>query len=148
MNKRISVFLIDDDYDDQKFFHMAAKRIHGAVYCEFADDGLKALKKLSGSKFKPEIIFIDINMPLMNGIECLQEIKKLKRLEGVPLYMYSTSADPQIISSCIALGATGVVKKLPNVQFLSERLWEIFSELNVKRYNLKTDFSSSRNMLK
>jgi CheY-like chemotaxis protein len=65
-------------------------------------------------------------MPIMNGIEVLHEIKKIERLNEVPVYMYSTSADPVVVESCIRLGATGAITKLPGISLLKERLCEIF----------------------
>ena len=125
-----TAFLIDDDVDDHLFFQMAAERIGVIVKCEFSNDGFLALEKLRDPNFKPDIIFIDINMPRMNGVDCLHEIKKIEHLKNIPAYMYSTSADPYITQSCVKLGAIGVIKKLPSIALLSEKLAKVFSELN------------------
>lgn len=124
---KIVAFLIDDDLDDQRFFQMAIKRIPFYVQCEFANDGAEALVKLTAeTKYTPDYIFIDINMPGMNGVECLNRIKKISRLSGVPLYMYSTSIDEAITRSCILLGAAGVISKVPSVASLRDMLLDIF----------------------
>jgi CheY-like chemotaxis protein len=116
MNEALLAFLVDDDPDDQKFFRMAVSRLEAPVICRFADSGAEALTMLNDhSTFKPDFIFLDINMPVMNGMECLREMRKLQKLQGTPIYMYSTSADEVITNGCITLGATGVIRKIPSV---------------------------------
>jgi CheY-like chemotaxis protein len=132
MAQEIHVFLIDDDKDDQDFFAKAVSRMGNAIACTFADDGVQALKKIKTDiSFIPDFIFIDINMPVLNGIEVLNEIRKIKRLDDVPVYMYSTSAEPAVAASCIKLGATGVITKLPGITMLKERLCDIFFEQKI-----------------
>src|SRR5258708_2806892 len=105
MEKKLLTFLIDDDADDQEIFLMAMKRAYPFAECVFANDGIYALEKFrTDSSFLPHIIFIDINMPRMNGIQCLLEIKKLSRLRHIPAYMYSTSAERSIVEECLQIG--------------------------------------------
>jgi CheY-like chemotaxis protein len=124
-----TALLIDDDIDDHLFFKMAVERIDAVVKCEFAHDGLAALERLTDVNFKPDVILIDINMPRMNGLDCLREIKKIEHLKDVPVYMYSTSADSSLRQGFVKLGAIDVIRKLPSVALLRERLTKIFSEL-------------------
>ncbi len=112
---KITIFLIDDDLDDQEIFQFVMEDVSPDVACVFANDGIRALDKLnSNEKFSPDLIIIDINMPRMNGIQCLQEIKKIKRLKDIPAYMYSTSAEPEMVKQCEKLGAAGFIKKHAN----------------------------------
>jgi CheY-like chemotaxis protein len=126
MKKKLVAFLIDDDPTDQKFFQMAVSRISTVVDCEFADNGSEALYSLHYSEsLEPDFIFLDINMPLLDGIECLREMRKMKKLEHLPIYMYSTSADETITENCMTLGATGFIKKVASVNALKEALSEV-----------------------
>src|SRR5215471_9887189 len=112
MQSKLLTFLVDDDPDDQEFFLMVMKDSFQYVECAFANDGLHAINKLNlDSSFVPQIILIDINMPRVNGIELLSEIKKLHRLKNAHIYMYSTSAEPAVVEKCIQLGANGFIKK-------------------------------------
>ncbi len=121
--------MIDDDTDDQEVFCMTLEKINPFVKCEFADDGVLALQKLrKGSTFLPDLIFIDINMPRMNGIDCLAEIKKLAHLANVPTYMYSTSDDSSIVAKSLSAGAMGFVKKEADPDDLEVRLLKILKE--------------------
>ncbi len=124
MKKNILAFLIDDDLDDHEFFQLAVEKL--PVNCAFATNGVKAIEKLTrDTKFTPDFIFIDINMPLMNGMDCLREIKKIKRLKEVPVYMFTTYADEFVTKNCMELGAAGVLRKMPSIAGLRESFAEI-----------------------
>ena len=126
MQNKLLTFLVDDDEDDHEFFAMVMKDSFEYVECVFANDGLQAIRKLnSDSSFVPQIILIDINMPRVNGIELLSEIKKLQRLEHAFIYMYSTSAEPAVVEKCIALGANGFIKKEATEAALQKKFSEI-----------------------
>jgi CheY-like chemotaxis protein len=109
--EKITVFLIDDDIDDHEIFSFILSDAYPQAECVFAGDGLYALKQLQDVSFNPCIIFIDINMPRMNGLEILKEIKKIERLSKIPTYMYSTSNENSVVETSKKLGATGFIKK-------------------------------------
>lgn len=116
-------FLIDDDIDDQEIFLMALKEVSEQISCIVADDVVEALGKLSeGTAFIPDYIFLDVNTPKMNGIECLRRIKAFKHLQGTRLIMFSTSAEPKLISASKALGADGFLIKPSCLKELIEAL--------------------------
>lgn len=132
MKKILTAFLIDDDQDDQEFFALAVSRLKIPVKCEFANDCKEALEMLSWESFKPDFIFLDINMPLINGIECLREIRKINRFKQIPVYMHSTSIDDNTINDCIKLGANGVIKKAYTIQEIKQKLEEVIFQQVVK----------------
>ena len=114
--------LIDDDQDDQEIFEMAVSEISDSIHCVFASDGVEALEELKKDDFMPDCIFIDINMPRMNGIECLEKIKTIRRLQPVPVCMFSTSADPDIVRQTQQLGANDFIVKPASISVLSKLL--------------------------
>jgi CheY-like chemotaxis protein len=125
-------FLIDDDLDDQEIFCMALQQFDDSIECEFANDGAKAIEQLRANKGRiPDCIFIDMNMPRMNGIECLEQIKKIDHLKEVPACMFSTSADPTLVARTKDLGAVDFIVKPADITVLSEMLGQFF-KLNVK----------------
>jgi len=84
------VFLIDDDIDDQEVFEMALKEVQPLAQCVFAADGILALEKIkTDASFLPHTIFIDINMPRMNGAQCLREIKRSPISLRTCLYVFN-----------------------------------------------------------
>lgn len=104
-------FLIDDDIDDQEIFNLALQQLSDPVDCIVANNAIEALARFrSDTSFIPDHIFIDVNMPRMNGIECLKEIKKLKHLDGAAIFIYSTTSDHHIISMSHNLGAQFIMK--------------------------------------
>jgi CheY-like chemotaxis protein len=121
-NRPLKCFLIDDDPDDQEIFTMAVMELSASIRCYFAEDGVKALEKLVKGDFLPHCIFIDINMPRMNGIECLEQIKSNSRLKPVPVCMVSTSADPEIVAKAKELGAKDFIVKPASVSLLTDLL--------------------------
>jgi CheY-like chemotaxis protein len=129
MTKEPLVFLIEDDTDDQEFFMMAVENAFPTIKCVCADTGVDALERLRTDRsFVPDKIFVDINMPRMDGVEFLMEIRKIQSLDSVPVYMYSTSAEPAIVRSCIRLGAAGFIQKEVSISGLQRQLEEVMRD--------------------
>jgi len=132
MSESILVLLIDDDDEDHLFFNLALQKISPPVECASARDAEEALAMLRNIFYNPHFIFIDINMPRMNGIECLSEIKKIERLNDVKLYMYTTtSPEEKIVNSCKQLGAREVISKMSDISLLQEKLSRVLSKINL-----------------
>lgn len=116
---------IDDDVDDQEFFCDAAQIVDPSILCTFAGNGVEALSKLSNEAYTPDFIFIDMNMPKMNGRETLAEIRKMERLNAAAVYIYSTAAAPRTTDEMMELGATDFLIKPSSVQGLQDLLGKI-----------------------
>lgn len=129
MQNQKTVFLIDDDSDDQEIFSTALKRTEQPIDCVFANDGIQALEKINTeTDFLPDFIFIDLNMPRMNGQECLSHIKKIERLKDVPVYMYSTTTDPSAMAANKELGAVDFIVKPSSIKELTELLSKLLKK--------------------
>src|SRR5688500_2830070 len=90
------VFLIDDDQDDREIFQESLLSLKTAVRYEEARHGLEALEKLKTEDFqKPDLIFLDFNMPVMDGREFLKRIKQDAALKDIPVIIYSTSSNTE-----------------------------------------------------
>ena len=117
------VFLIDDDFDDQEFFSIAVKKLDEKNECIFAADGERGVELMrSDENFNPDYVFIDFNMPKMNGLECLGEIKRMDRFRNTPVYIYSTTDNPTTMDDSKKMGATGYIVKPSGLQVLVEIL--------------------------
>ena len=104
--------IIDDDLDDQEIFLLILNNVNPAIKCFTADNGLEGLQLLEEKiDFIPKYIFIDINMPKMNGIDCLQKIKAIQRLKNSKIFMYSTTMDTKAFEKSKAMGATDFIVK-------------------------------------
>ncbi len=126
MERTPTVFLIDDDTDDHEIFSHALERADDSAQCVFATDGILAIEKIKRDEsFNPDFIFVDMNMPRMNGQQCLKELKKIDRLRNTPVFMYSTSAEPSVIQEHLQLGATEFIIKPSNINDLTAILGRI-----------------------
>lgn len=109
----MTIMYIDDDAEDREFFKEAVKGIDPSLMCYMAQDGREGLNDLEEMIVMPDFIFVDVNMPIMNGRQFLIEIKKLPRLRSIPVLMYSTTSHSNEINEFLKLGAYKVLVK-PN----------------------------------
>jgi CheY-like chemotaxis protein len=120
-------FLIDDDPDDQEIFGLALQNVDIPIVCSVANDADEAIARLSEpGSLLPDYIFLDMNMPRINGAECLREIRKLEHLRHIPVIMYSTSLKPNDIELTRNLGATDFITKPSNIGALTTELNNFF----------------------
>lgn len=99
------ILLADDDSDDRDMFHEALEFIDDSLICYSTVNGRDLLKKLYTLDKLPDLIFLDMNMPTMNGWECLTAIKDDKRYSHIPVIMISTSSHQKEMDISISLGA-------------------------------------------
>ena len=104
-------FLIDDDDDDQEILRTVIDTVAPTWKCFSAMNGQTALEMLQSQRVVPDIVFLDLNMPLMNGHQFLQEVNKLKILQSVPIIVLTTSADPSTKAAVLELGARLFITK-------------------------------------
>lgn len=133
------IFLIDDDIDEMKIFVEAMKEVIDAFKCTYASNGAQALKMLL--YLRPEIIFIDYNMPLMNGLELAEELKKNKELKDIPLFLYSTHISLNILQKSRDLGIAQCIEKPCTMSGMIQALKSIFT--GEGKFNLSLSGSNS-----
>jgi CheY-like chemotaxis protein len=108
------VILADDDQDDRDFFTEAFQELKINTKVNVFQDGQELMNYLlKPESILPHILFLDLNMPIKSGIECLHEIKKEKRLKDIAIAIYSTSASDEDIEQTFVNGANIYIKK-PN----------------------------------
>ncbi|OQP67415.1 hypothetical protein A3860_03440 [Niastella vici] len=128
MDKSKTLFIIDDDEDDQLFINEAMKDLNIPFECFYANNGEVALKQLKDEIIPlPDFIFLDLNMPKLNGKECLIEIKKLPKYSGVPLIIYTTSSNQKDKQEIMQLGAHYFLTKPTRISELCNCLLNVFS---------------------
>jgi CheY-like chemotaxis protein len=119
--------LVDDDEDDREIFCLALAEADPTVKCIQAKDGREALNLLKDKSFVPDYIFLDLNMPLVNGKECLTEIRKQPHLNRVQVIIFSTSSSDRDIQETKQLGASAFIKKPPLLSTLAKNLSQVFN---------------------
>lgn len=109
----MTILYIDDDPDDMEIFHEALREVDPTCVFYEAGNGIEGFKKLDELTPLPDFIFVDINMPEMNGKEFLKEIKETPGLKTIPIVIYSTTANAEDARHYFGLGAFKVILK-PN----------------------------------
>lgn len=110
-NNHITILIIDDDEDDVCFFKEAVKEVDDSIECIGSNNAVEALALLKKKdSYRPDFIFLDLNMPRMNGRQCLREIKKIETLFKTPVFIYSTS-NTEDTKELKQLGATDYFTK-------------------------------------
>ncbi|MGO4290699.1 response regulator [Chitinophaga sp. RAB17] len=106
MMKPQQIMIIDDDADDRNFFQEAINNISPVIETHICDSGIQALALFQENKIAtPDFIFLDFNMPLMNGRECLVELKKILQHKITNIIILSTSDMKEDMEDALRLGA-------------------------------------------
>lgn len=120
-----TIFLIDDDEDDCIVFKLALNEIQEDIrlyYCTHCENAIGVLNSL-----KPDLLFLDINLPRINGIEFLQHLKESTMSHKLPIVMYSSSELPRELAEAYQYGASLYFRKPSNVTLLIRSLQCILS---------------------
>ena len=98
-----SIILAEDDIDDQNIFQIALQEVDPAIELDFVSNG-KELSTLL-QKTKPDLLFLDLEMPYKNGLECLVEIRDNPILNDLPVVVFSSTTKPSNIQTAYEMGA-------------------------------------------
>ena len=108
----LNILLADDDLDDRLFFDNALKELPISTHLTTVHDGEQLMNYLSeNSQQLPHVLFLDINMPRKNGLECLFEIKRDPALKNLPVVMFSTSNSWDTINMLFKSGSHVYIHK-------------------------------------
>jgi CheY-like chemotaxis protein len=120
-----TILLIDDDEDEFELFIEALRETDFSYDCIFTKDAEQALNLLHYTV--PDFIFLDYNMPRINGLQCLREIKKIESMQDVPVILYSTAISKELTENAITNGAALCIKKPYNLSMLAEILKSVLA---------------------
>lgn len=128
MALNMNIFYADDDEEDREIFCEAIQQINPAIKIILSRDGQEALEILSTQKQPPNFIFLDINMPRMNGIECLTKLKSDNRFKRIPVIIYSTTSDRNEVKKMKMLGAVDFIPKAHSFETLIESIHKVLTK--------------------
>lgn len=112
--KKLKILLADDDIDDCGFFKRALDTLAISSHLTIVNDGDELMEYLiKNEENLPHVLFLDINMPRKNGIECLEEIRQNEKLKNLSVVMFSTTNSWDTINSLFTSGANVYIHK-PN----------------------------------
>ena len=126
-NSSINLLLADDDLDDCMFFRDVLEELPISSNLRTVNDGEELIKHLKSESKLPDALFLDLNMPKKNGIECLTEIKNDKRLISIPIIIYSTSLDKEVVNLLYEYGACRYVRKPGDFAKLKSVIHEVLN---------------------
>jgi CheY-like chemotaxis protein len=136
--KKPLIYLVEDDPDDQYMFNMIVDELGLIADFQVYEDGLSAYDALMaclgsheyeqdhGSRL-PDLILMDLNLPVWDGKKTLKRIKNQEDLKTLPVVIYSTSKSEHDIHDCYALGANSFISKAVEYTQLSKQIEQIFT---------------------
>jgi PleD family two-component response regulator len=136
----LNLLLAEDDLDDALIFEMALNEQPRKYLLRHVVDGNKLFIELQ--KLIPDLLFLDINMPCKDGLNCIVEIRQNNRYDNMPVVMITSSNNENHIDIAYSAGANLFVVKPASINTLSKKLEEIFN-INWKNfmyYPAKKDF--------
>ncbi|HET7002966.1 MAG TPA: response regulator [Puia sp.] len=119
------ILLIDDDEDDQELFQLALGELNNNIDCTVMAGAREALVYLKSEPKATDLIFLDLNMPIMTGQQFLAEIKHQPAIRGIPIIILSTTLGPPSVSDEESLGAMQFFTKPGNFHELKKILQNI-----------------------
>src|SRR5689334_11451956 len=120
-----TILLIDDDEEELYILNLALEQTGIDYYCVWANGCEQAMHVLQ--EFRPDFIFLDINMPRLNGIDCLKKLKQLESLNNSVFVMYSTYFSEADRDKTMQLGANICMRKAANIKQLFKQLNNLFN---------------------
>jgi len=140
------ITLADDDEDDRLLFTDAFDELKINTVVSTFNNGQLLMDFLNNPEsVLPHIIFLDLNMPIKNGIDCLKEIKQNERFKNIAIAIYSTSSSDDDVENTFVLGANVYIKKPADFNTLKKILndvvtvnWQYYtSGLNKENFLLR-----------
>lgn len=125
-NEPFNIVLADDDEGDRFVFVEALKDLKIKVAVTTVNDGVYLMEYLEKEDTPlPFLLFLDLNMPRKNGLQCLKEIRATEKLREVPVAIYSTSSTEADIEKTFMNGANIYIKKPNDFSSLKEVLHKV-----------------------
>ncbi|MFE3870793.1 response regulator [Flavobacterium sp. ZS1P70] len=122
----INICLADDDQDDRLFFTDAFDELKIKTKVSTFNDGAELMNYLNNAdSILPNVLFLDLNMPKKNGVECLSEIKRNEKFNDIAIAIYSTSSSEEHIEETFINGANIYIKKPNDFETLKKILSEV-----------------------
>lgn len=131
MRSQLTVILADDDKDDCFLFSEAIEELKIPVHLSMVYDGAELMKNLKDESIDlPDALFLDLNMPKKNGVECLAEIKDHPKLQDLSVIIFSTSYDPRIADQLYKAGAKYYMRKPSDFSILKKLIHEVLIRID------------------
>ena len=131
MAHALECLLIDDDMDDHEIFSLALEDLDVHVKLTSVYNANQAISLLESGTYSADFIFLDLNMPRVDGKQCLVEIKSIPANKSVPVVIYSTSSEIKDLVEVQQLGAEAYIVKSSSLKDLVAALKDFFASKNM-----------------
>lgn len=122
-NAPLHILLADDDENDRQLFKEAFSELNIKTIVRTVNNGIQLMQWLNRKNIRlPDLLFLDLNMPRKNGLECLKEIKSSEKLKDISISIYSTSDNEKDIEETFLNGANVYITKPNNFNKLKQVL--------------------------
>ncbi|KVV15517.1 response regulator [Flavobacterium sp. TAB 87] len=130
------LLLADDDMDDRLFFQDAVEDLFSFTTLSTVSDGVELMEFLTNNREQlPDVLFLDLNMPRKSGSECLLEIKSTESLKLLPVVIFSTSLDIDMVNKLYEIGAHYYIRKPGDFSILKKAIYQVTVLLTVDKIN-------------
>ena len=137
----LNLLLADDDLDDCIFFKEALEELSVSTKLTTVNDGVQLMQLLSKEKeVMPDVLYLDLNMPRKNGFDCLVEIKSDEKLKQIPVIIYSTSFDKEVVNLLHERGAQFYIRKpaeFHNLKNVIQKSLELIADANKEQPSIE-----------
>lgn len=138
----LHILLADDDEDDRLLFTEAFSELNIKTIVRTVNNGIQLMERLNMKNIRlPHLLFLDLNMPRKNGLECLKEIRSDKKLKGISIAIYSTSGTEKDMEETFRNGANVYITKPNDFNILKQILEKVvvttyqYQDQSMKREN-------------
>ena len=105
----VRILWAEDGLDDQYLIRHALGPVSEAPKVDFVEDGRAALTALADGA--PDLVVLDVNMPILDGVETLRRMRRDSTLEGQPVVVFSTAREEHAVAACRSLGVLEYIQK-------------------------------------
>ena len=131
MRKPIHIILADDDPDDCFIFSTMSREVENVHITCLGD--CNSLLQFLEINTPPDLIFLDLNMPILSGQDCLKRIKEHLEWNKIPVVIYSTASRKEIVDECKQLGADLYIVKPSNTESLRHAITFAIQQLTTPK---------------
>ena len=120
------VLIVDDDDDDIFFLSTMIGTHFPSVTLTAINQSTQAIPYLTSATQLPNLIFMDMNMPQLTGLELLRQLRQQAQFNRIPIIIWSVNLSPEVIEACYDAGVTSVIEKASSLNGMQQTIHDIF----------------------
>jgi len=138
----MKIYLADDDSEDRELFSDALTELPLEMTLKTFQNGVELMADLFSDELLPETIFLDLKMPMMDGFECLSDIKSEVRFQNIDVIIYSTLMNEWEVGKLQEMGANGFLQKPTSFNQLKTILYQCLETIKKNKLVDKSNTST------